>query len=237
MVDQIVAQQPLIRVLLVDDEEIVRYGLNAILQADAGLVVVGEAQDGRGAIAQAKALQPDIVLMDINMPVLDGIGATKEIYQALPSTKVLMLTTHEDDEYLVNAMQEGAAGYLLKNTPPEDFSRIIQSAYRGYLQIGPSLGQKLCGQLLPLTSKKTPAWPMTINRAGITPREKEVLALIAEGASNREISQILHIAEKTVKNHVSSMLRRVGCRDRTQLAIWANTVEGATQNSANAEAS
>ena len=237
MVDQIVAQQPLIRVLLVDDEEIVRYGLNAILQADAGLVVVGEAQDGRGAIAQAKALQPDIVLMDINMPVLDGIGATKEIYQALPSTKVLMLTTHEDDEYLVNAMQEGAAGYLLKNTPPEDFSRIIQSAYRGYLQIGPSLGQKLCGQLLSVASKKTPAWPMTINRAGITPREKEVLALIAEGASNREISQILHIAEKTVKNHVSSMLRRVGCRDRTQLAIWANTVEGATQNSANAEAS
>lgn len=204
-----------IRVMLVDDEDIVRYGIKAICQAERALDVVGEAANGQVAIEQAQALQPDVILMDINMPVLDGVSATEAIRQAVPNAKVLILTAFEDDEHLVAAMQRGASGYVLKNTPPEDFVCIIRTAHKGYLQIGPSLSRQLCQQLKPLAVVKKP----TI-RNGITPREQEVLSLVAEGASNREIAGMLHIAEKTVKNHVSSLLSRVGVRDRTQLALW-----------------
>lgn len=228
-----------IRVLLVDDEDIVRYGLNAMLKAETAIDVVGEAQDGLEAINQANALAPDVVLMDISMPVMDGIRATREIAQTRPQTKIIVLTTHAEDDYLVAAMQEGAAGYLLKNTPPEDFVLLIQAAHKGYLQLSPSMAQKLTEPKLTKQFKSDTAKPMALNGAavhsekplslatasskGITPREQDVLRLISEGASNREIAQILHIAEKTVKNHVSNLLKRVELRDRTQLAIWANT--------------
>lgn len=204
-----------IRVLLIDDEDIVRYGLKSICQAESALQVAGEAANGEAAIAQAQALNPDVILMDINMPVMDGVQATAAIRQAFPHIKVLILTAFEDDEHLVAAMQQGASGYVLKNTPPEDFVCIIRAAHKGYLQIGPSLSQRLCQQLRPLAVVTQP-----VNRKGITPREREVLSLVAEGASNREIAQKLFIAEKTVKNHVSSLLSRVGVRDRTQLALW-----------------
>ncbi|MEO0826418.1 MAG: response regulator transcription factor [Cyanobacteria bacterium J06639_16] len=209
-----------IRVLLVDDEEIVRYGLSAILRCEPLVKVVGEACDGQAAIAQAQALQPDVILMDISMPGIDGLTATQEIYQAQPQIKILILTTHDDDEYLTEAMQHGAVGYLLKNTPPEDFIQIIQATHKGYIQFSPCLGQKLCQHLKPPT-------PETTKRdfESVTPREQEVLHLIAEGASNREIAQRLHITEKTVKNHVSNILNRVNLRDRTQLAIWVNTAK------------
>ena len=204
-----------IRVMLVDDEDIVRYGIKSICQAEDALDAVGEAANGQVAVELAQELQPDVILMDINMPVLDGVSATETICQALLDTKVLILTAFEDDEHLVAAMQKGASGYVLKNTPPEDFVCIIRAAHKGYLQIGPSLRRQLCQQLKPLSVVKKP----TIRR-GITPREQEVLSLVAEGASNREIAGMLHIAEKTVKNHVSSLLSRVGVRDRTQLALW-----------------
>ena len=204
-----------IRVLLVDDEDIVRYGLRSICQAESVLEVVGVASNGRDAIAGAKALAPDVILMDINMPVMDGMSATEKICQMLPNTRILILTTFEDDEHLIQAMQRGASGYVLKNTPSEDFVCIILEADNGYLQIGPSLSHRLCQQLKPLSVVKRPT-----TRTGITPREQEVLNLVAEGASNREIAKKLYIAEKTVKNHVSSLLSRVGVRDRTQLALW-----------------
>ncbi|NER81466.1 MAG: response regulator transcription factor [Leptolyngbya sp. SIO1D8] len=206
-----------IRLLLVDDEEIIRYGLKVIAKSADSIEVVGEASNGEEAISQAQSLQPDVVLMDINMPLIDGIVATGEIHRLLPQTKVLILTTHDDDNCLIEAMQQGAAGFLLKNTPPEDFIQIIQSTYKGYMQFGPNLGQKLCQKLKSESSQKKLDMPKEI-----TPREQEVIQLIAEGASNREIAQILHIKEKTVKNHVSNILSRVGVRDRTQLAIWAN---------------
>lgn len=213
----ITLQKP-IRVLLVDDEDIVRYGLKALIQGTTAIEIVGEASNGQEAIAQSQILQPDVVLMDINMPVMDGVTAAREISQAQPHVKVLILTTHDDAQNLVDAIQQGAMGYLLKNTPPEDFIYSIQQTYKGYMQLGPGLGQKLSQQLKPPTHQ-TP-----LDQAkGITPREQDVLQLIAEGASNREIAQFLHITEKTVKNHVSSILSRVGVRDRTQLAIWANT--------------
>lgn len=208
-----------IRVLIVDDEDLVRYGIKAICQATDALVVVGEASNGQAAIAQAQALKPDVVLMDISMPVMDGVTATAQIYHSLPQTKVLILTVHTNDEHLLEAMQQGAAGYFLKNTPPEDVLPIIQATQKGYLQIGPSLGQKLLQQLKP-PAPKVGAAIAPQPSLGITPREQEVLGLIVEGASNREIAQVLHITEKTVKNHVSSLLSRVGLRDRTQLALW-----------------
>ena len=210
------AQTP-IRLLLVDDEDIIRYGLNAILQCEPAIEIVGEARNGQEAVTQAKQLQPDIVLMDIGMPVMDGVTATGKICRTVPGIKVLVLTTSTEDSHLHNAIQQGAAGYLLKNIPPEDFIHIIQSTYKGYMQFDPAMGQKLHQQLKP----PAPAEPC-IDWQGITPREREVLQLIAAGANNREISQKLHIAEKTVKNHVSNILNRVGLRDRTQLAIWVN---------------
>ncbi|MGF1513438.1 MAG: response regulator [Elainellaceae cyanobacterium] len=205
-----------IRVLLVDDEDIVRYGLNKILQSDSSVEVVGEACDGESAIAQAKTLRPDVVLMDIVMPLTDGITVTGEICRSLPQTKVLMLTIYENDEYLTGAMQQGAIGYLLKNTPPEDFIQIIQGTQKGYIQFSPEIGQRLCQCFKPTVYEEDRR-----SMEKLTSREREVLALIAEGASNREIAQILHITEKTVKNHVSNILTRVNLRDRTQLAVWA----------------
>ncbi|MBE7380293.1 MAG: response regulator transcription factor [Leptolyngbya sp. SIO1E4] len=207
-----------IQVLLVDDEELVRYGLKAIINAEASIQVAGEASHGEEAISQAQHLQPDVVLMDINMPLMDGVVATGKIHHLLPHTKILILTTRDDDKCLVEAMQQGAAGFLLKNTPPQDLIQIIQSTHKGYMQFGPNIGQKLCQQLKPDVPPKKLDIPKEV-----TPREQEVIQLIAEGASNREIAQILHIKEKTVKNHVSNILSRVGLRDRTQLAIWANT--------------
>lgn len=214
-----VRPQEFIRVLLVDDEDIVRYGLRAIFQGTTEVEVIGEACDGEDAIAQAQVLLPDIILMDIGLPRLDGVSATAKICQRLPQVKVLILTTHDDDHHLLSAMQQGAVGYLLKNTPPTDFIQIIQSAYKGYMQLGPGLGVKLCQQLKQPTPKQK-----EISLKQVTPREQEVLQLIAEGASNREIAKILNIAEKTVKNHVSNILNRVQLRDRTQLAIWANSM-------------
>ncbi|MBX2864475.1 MAG: response regulator transcription factor [Leptolyngbyaceae cyanobacterium MAG.088] len=212
-----------VRVLLVDDEDLVRYALRSICEAHEFITVVGEAADGEAAIAQAQRLQPDVVLMDIGMPVLDGVNAMVQIHQMRPQTKVLILTVYGNDEHLIGAIQHGAAGYLLKNTPPEDVGPIICATHKGYLQIGPTLGQKLCQQLKATASPKPLTQTIDIT-LGITPREREVLALIAEGANNREIAQILHIAEKTVKNHVSSLLSRVGVRDRTQLALWQTQV-------------
>ncbi|MEO0869600.1 MAG: response regulator transcription factor [Cyanobacteria bacterium J06642_11] len=212
-----------IRVLLVDDEDLVRYGLKMICQAHENIDVVGEASNGKDAIAQTQKLRPDVVLMDVTMPVLDGVSATEAIRTQYPDTKVLILTVHTNDDHLVDAIQNGASGYFLKNTPPEDVGNIIRSTHKGYLQIGPTLGEKLLQRLQAPRPPKPPTKP-TKGKLGITPRENEVLSLIAEGASNREIAQMLHITEKTVKNHVSSLLNRVGLRDRTQLALWQTQV-------------
>ena len=217
-----VSQQNSIRVLIVDDEEIVRYGLKAIFRSLPEVEVIAEASNGREAIAKALELQPDIILMDIAMPVMDGVTATGKIARSLPYIKVLILTTHDRDRYLIEAIQQGAVGFLLKNTPPEDFLHIIHATHKGYMQFGPSLGKVLSQQL----SQQSNCSPKKLSQLPkITPREQEVVQLIAEGASNREIATMLHITEKTVKNHVSSILSRVGVRDRTQLAIWANTSE------------
>lgn len=205
-----------IRILLVDDEEIIRYGISAILKCEAAIEVVGEAKDGHEALEMVELMRPDLVLMDINMPIMNGVVATEKICQAFPEIKVVILSTSTDNAHLNDAIQKGASGYLLKNMPPEDFIHVIQSAHKGYMQFNPLMGKKLHHQPVVVSQQHINDWNE------LTPREKDIAKLIAEGVNNRYISQSLHITEKTVKNHVSNILSRLEFNNRTQLAIWVN---------------
>ncbi|HBB31880.1 MAG TPA: DNA-binding response regulator [Cyanobacteria bacterium UBA8803] len=207
----------MIRILLVDDQSLIRRGLKAVLQFEEGLEVLGEADNGETAIHQVAALHPDVILMDIRMPVMDGVAATREICQRFPQTNVLVLTTFDDDEYVTQALQYGAAGYLLKDTPPEELAQAIRAVHKGYTQLGPGIGKKIIAQIPTPPPSPSSSWEE------LTPREQEILQFIAKGASNREIAQVLYISEKTVKNHVTNILSRLNLRDRTQAAIWANS--------------
>lgn len=210
-----------IRILLVDDQGVVRRGLQALLKPVSELEVVGEADSGQSALTQIEQLRPDVVLMDIRMPVMDGVVATKEIRQRFPDVKVLILTTFDDEEYVSRAIHYGASGYLLKDTPVEELTQTIQAVQRGYLQLGPGLAQKLNVQ-----SKPNPpdGWD------ALTAREREITTLIAQGKTNREIGETLFIAEKTVKNYVTNILGQLGVRDRTQAALlvqrWLDQADG-----------
>lgn len=204
----------MIRIILVDDQNIIREGLGSLLQAKTDLEVVGEAGNGQEAVQLALQLQPDVVLMDVRMPVMDGVAATRLLQAQAPDIKILILTTFDDDEYITKAMAYGAKGYLLKDTPSEELATAIRSIHKGYTQIGPGLFDKL------MVSNSHPSPPPEL--AELTPREREVLSLIAQGYNNREIAQTLFISERTVKNHVNSILHRLNLRDRTQAAIWAN---------------
>jgi DNA-binding NarL/FixJ family response regulator len=211
----------MIQIVLVDDQHLIRQGLKALLELEPDLQVVGEGENGQMAIALVASLQPDVVLMDIRMPVMDGVAATRAINQQFPNTKVLVLTTFDDDQYVAEALRCGAMGYLLKDTPSEELAVAIRSVYRGYTQLGPGLVEKIMAQLPmnapPTLASPPPSWDE------LTPREQEVLRLIAKGASNREIAQSLYISEGTVKNHVTNILNRLNLRDRTQAAIFANS--------------
>ena len=204
----------MIRIILVDDQNIIREGLGSLLQAKTDLEVIGEAGNGQEAVQLALKLQPDVVLMDVRMPVMDGVAATRLLQAQAPDIKILILTTFDDDEYITKAMAYGAKGYLLKDTPSEELATAIRSIHKGYTQIGPGLFDKL------MVSNSHPSPPPEL--AELTPREREVLSLIAQGYNNREIAQTLFISERTVKNHVNSILHRLNLRDRTQAAIWAN---------------
>lgn len=206
----------MIRVLLVDDQSLIRQGLRALLELDAQLEVVGEAENGQAAINLVEQLQPDVILMDIRMPIMDGVAATREICKKFPQIKVLVLTTFDDDEYVTAAMNHGATGYLLKDTPSEELAIAIRAVHKGYTQLAPGIVKKL---LNPATAIQSP--PPALDE--LTKREMEVLRLIASGASNREIAQKLFISEGTVKNHVTNILNRLNLRDRTQAAIYANS--------------
>ncbi|MCC0178968.1 response regulator transcription factor [Waterburya agarophytonicola K14] len=202
----------MIRILLVDDQSIVREGLSSLLQTHGDLEIVGEAENGRVAVEQAIALQPDVILMDIRMPIMDGIAAIRIIKQKAPAIEILVLTTFDDDRYVAQAMAYGAQGYLLKDTPSAELAQAIRSIVRGYTQMGPGLFAK--------AMTNSVAIPPELEQ--LTPREKEVLLLIATGYSNKEIAAELYITERTVKNHVNSILRSLNLRDRTQAAILAH---------------
>ncbi|MEH2239412.1 response regulator transcription factor [Nostoc sp.] len=211
----------MIKVLLVDDQSLIRQGLKALLELQPDLEIVGEAENGEQAITLVAEFQPDVVLLDIRMPIMDGVAATREIQKRFAKTKILVLTTFDDDEYVSAALRNGAMGYLLKDTPSEELAVAIRAVHKGYTQLGPGIVKKLLTQFSNSTPTQSSAVPSSL--AELTPREKEVLRLIATGASNREIAQKLYISEGTVKNHVTNILNRLNLRDRTQAAIWANT--------------
>jgi DNA-binding NarL/FixJ family response regulator len=205
----------MIRILIADDQSLIRKGLRALLETDEEFVAIGEAENGQEAIALTEKLQPDVVLMDIQMPVVDGVAGTREICQRFPASRVLVLTTFSDHEYVSQALQAGACGYLLKNTPYEELNQAIRLVHKGYTHIGPGLLQ--AAMAVPKTSHPN----IPSNLPDLTQREQEIVYWLTKGSSNREIAQALFISEKTVKNNISNILSRLNLRDRTQLAILA----------------
>jgi NarL family two-component system response regulator LiaR len=202
-----------IRVLIVDDHAVVREGLRTFLELQDGIAVAGEAADGEQAVMQAEALRPDVVLMDLVMPRLDGVGAMRELRRRLPNTRVIVLTSFAEDERLLPAIQAGAAGYLLKNVAPPELARAIRAAHAGEALIDPVIAARLVEAIAQPAGEPAPE--------RLTAREQEVLALIARGYSNKRIALELGIAEKTVKTHVGHVLAKLGVTDRTQAALHA----------------
>ncbi|KOP26804.1 LuxR family transcriptional regulator [Hapalosiphon sp. MRB220] len=214
----------MIRLLLVDDQTLIRDGIRAMLNLEPDLEVVGTADNGESAIAQVTALQPDVVLMDVRMPVMDGKVATGIICEQFPNIKVIVLSTFDDDEYIADAMRSGAKGYLLKDMPSEELAQAIRFVHKGYTQMGPGVLEKIIAkvQVSEPVSPKLPEPKLD----SLTDREQDVLRLIAVGATNREIAQQLYISEGTVKTHVTHLLNRLNLKNRSQLAIYANSVYG-----------
>ncbi len=208
----------MIRILLVDDQSIIREGLSSLLQTQPDLEVIGEAENGRVAVEKGIALKPHVILMDIRMPIMDGIAAIRILQKQAPEIKVLVLTTFDEDRYVAQAMSYGAQGYLLKDTPSSELAQAIRSVNQGYTQMGPGLFAKAMTNSTEQAIQSSTT-PPEIEQ--LTAREKEVLLLIATGHSNREIAAELYITERTVKNHVNSILRSLDLRDRTQAAIFA----------------
>ncbi|MBD2775365.1 response regulator transcription factor [Iningainema tapete] len=209
----------MIRILLVDDQLLIRQGIKSLLESNSDLQVIGEAENGQKALDAIATLQPDIVLMDIRMPVMDGVAATAVIAQQYPHTKVLVLTTFDDDEYVSQAMRRGAKGYLLKDTEPDELAMAIRAVYKGHTQLGPGLFEKA---LMPVAAPPAVEQPKEL--ALLTPRELDVLRLMANGANNREIASELFLSENTVKNYVTNILSHLNLRDRTQAALLAHTL-------------
>lgn len=203
----------MIRLLLVDDQDLFRQGLATMLSIEADLDIVGQATNGQEAIQAAKLWQPQVILMDVRMPVCDGVQATQEIHQYYPWIRVLVLTTFDDDEYILQSLQAGALGYLLKRTPAPEIATAIRSVAQGYSQLEPTIAPKAFSQLKPLPSDSYPDL--------LTKREIEVLKLVGEGKNNPEIAQELFLSEGTVKNHVTQILSKLELRDRVQAALWA----------------
>jgi NarL family two-component system response regulator LiaR len=204
----------MIRVLLVDDHKMVREGLKVYLALEEGIQVVGEAGDGAEAARLAADLRPDVVLMDLMMPVVDGVEGTRRLLAAHPAAKVIVLTSRPDDELVLPAIEAGALSYLLKDVAAEELARAIREAAAGRPTLHPLATQRMMAALHPGKRKENPA-------DRLSPRELEVLKLIASGLANKEIADRLFIAERTVKSHVSHLLEKLELQDRTQLAIWA----------------
>jgi RNA polymerase sigma factor (sigma-70 family) len=207
-----------VRVLLVDDDELMRAGLKAVLSSDDTVDVVGEAADGRAALDQVRALEPAVVLMDVRMPDLDGIAATREVLASSPDVRVMILTTFEQDDYIFGALSAGASGFLLKRTSPEELIAGIHTVAVGDSLLSPSVTRRVIDRMA-----QHPAADTTFDERlqELTPREREVLAQVARGRSNSEIAEALVIEESTVKTHVKRILMKLRLRDRVQAVIFA----------------
>ena len=211
--------QPQIRILLVDDQALFREGLRMLLSMNSELDIVGEAGDGESAIRQASALKPDVILMDLKMPRLDGVEATRRLHTTEPDSRIIILTTFDDDEYVFEGLRAGAVGYLLKDAPSEKLIEAIRAAAKGESFLQPSVATKVVSEFSRLAAAVPKSTQSLIDP--LSDREIEVLRRLASGATNREIAQTLVIAEGTVKNHVTSILGKLGVRDRTQAALKA----------------
>ena len=202
-----------IRVLIVDDHAVVREGLRTFLDLQDGIEVVGEACDGEQAVSEAERLRPDVVLVDLVMPKLDGVETMRALRERVPSARAVVLTSYLDDERLLPAMRAGAAGYLLKSVQPQELARAVRTAAAGQALIDPAVAARLVEALDGGSQDRADQ---------LTPREREVLALLARGFANKRIAAELGIAEKTVKTHVSNVLAKLGVSDRTQAALYAS---------------
>jgi DNA-binding NarL/FixJ family response regulator len=212
-----------IRVLLVDDQQLVRTGFRMILADEEGIEVVGEASNGQEAVDAASSLGPDVVVMDIRMPVLDGVEATRRLLgEADAGPRVLILTTFDADEHVVEALRAGASGFLLKDVPPPDFVRAIRIVAAGEALIAPSVTRRLLDRFAKLSVPADETYGERLR--ALTERERDVLKLVAQGLSNREIAERLVLAEPTVKTHVSHLLLKLDLRDRAQLVVLAYEV-------------
>ncbi|MFK0257019.1 response regulator [Streptomyces sp. NPDC090445] len=204
-----------VRVLVVDDQQLIREGIAALLGIRQGITVVGTAADGKEAVDKTLELRPDIVLMDVRMPGMDGVEAAAVLRVKAPECRTVMLTTFDDEQYVIQALRAGASGYLLKDLAAEELAHALRLAHAGVTQLDSSVAGRLAAALPrpgPAPDQEAPA---------LSPRETEILRLVAEGLTNREISTALFVSEGTVKNHISRILGRLNLRDRTQAAIRA----------------
>jgi DNA-binding NarL/FixJ family response regulator len=220
-----------IRVLVVDDQQLVRDGIASLLSVQEGLTVVGSTADGQEAVEQAITLKPDIVLMDVRMPGMNGVEATTQILKELPACCILMLTTFDDDAYIKDALRAGARGYLLKDIPVSDLTKAIFAAAKGVYQLDAAVIERFISQTemparVAMPSERAVSLPFSSPEESsaesrLTRREQEILRLVATGATNREVAVRLIISEGTVKNHLARLFSRLGLRDRTQAVIYA----------------
>lgn len=210
----------MIRILLVDDQALFREGVRTLLSIRPDLEVIGEAENGREGIEMAAELRPDVILMDLRMPVLNGVAATKQLQKEQPESKVIVLTTFDDDEYVFDGLRAGAVGYLLKDVSSDKLVEAIRAAANGESFLEPSIAAKLVAEFTRISGGKRPTTSQEQSLIEpLSERELEILTVLSSGASNREIAQKLYITEGTVKNHVTSILGKLGVRDRTQAAL------------------
>src|SRR3989440_3813217 len=211
-----------IKILLVDDQPLFREGLRTLLSVQTDFEVVGEAGNGEEAIRLARLLHPSVVLMDLQMPVLDGVAATRRLNAEQPNCRVIVLTTFDDDEKVFDGLRAGAVGYLLKDAPSEKLGEAIRVAARGESFLQPSVAAKVVAEFARLTSRPASAAQALVEP--LSQRDREILSLLATGASNREIANTLFLAEGTIKNHVTNILGKLEVRDRTQAALKAKEI-------------
>jgi DNA-binding NarL/FixJ family response regulator len=206
------------RVLIVDDDDLMRAGLVELLSIDPTIEIVGQAATGREAVARTRRLAPDVVLMDVRMPDLDGIAATRELSRTAPEAKVLILTTFEQDDYVFGALRAGASGFLLKRTRPEELIAAVHTIAAGDSLLSPSVTRRVIDRM---AQQPTPSLTDQPKLDELTPREREVLELVARGLSNREIAAALVVEESTIRTHVKRILQKLNLRDRIQAVIFA----------------